>query len=75
MSKQALDEFDRGRDEMMARAMAKLPPEDKIAATVEEMCQDGAASIGGGWTCSKQKGHAPTEGHAAHGMFGIVARW
>lgn len=75
MSREALKQFDRARDEMMARAMARLPPQDAIAPTVEEMCKDGAESLGGGWTCSKQKGHPPVEGHAAHGMFGIVARW
>lgn len=73
MSEEALRQFDKARAEMSAKALAKLPPQDQIATT--EMCLDGAESLGGGWKCSKQKGHPPEEGHAAHGLFGIVARW
>lgn len=69
MSKEALRQYDKALLEMSNKALAKLPPEDQVATG--EMCLN---ESGDDLKCTKQKDH-PSEGHVAHGLFGIVARW
>lgn len=69
MSK-ARDELDATLDRLFDENQAKLLPEERCAATVNDMC----LARGDGYTCTRARGHAGD--HVAHGRLGYIGhRW